>query len=171
MKFVFVALLMCLSFSAVADEPQSVTKQDVVAAAREFRTAVELIKDVHTAMAGNAPENFAVPKSKIVVYQRARKHLERSIDLNPFYPDVYVYLANSYWEIEDDLDRAIKTYSKAIDLDPTYDDVISARASVLVMLNRIADAKKDLQRLESLKSPHAAMIRTEIATHKEVREQ
>ena len=171
MRSVLVALLLCLTLSAVAGEPQSVAKQDVVAAAREFRTAVKLITDVHTAMAGNASENFAVPKSKIVVYQRARKHLEMSIDLNPFYPETYVYLANSYWEIEYDLDRTIKTYSKAIDLDPTYDDVISARASVLVMLNRIADAKKDLQRLESLKSPHAVMIRTEIASHKEGREQ
>ncbi len=163
MRIALITLVVAFTIRTDAAEPKPVPKQHVIEAAREFRKAVKIIADVQSAITVSNPSvEIAIPKSRRTDYLRARKHLRRSIDLNSYYPETYVFLANSYWELEDDLVMTIKYYSKAIDLDPTFDSVISARAAAFIQIKRIKDAEADLARLDELKSEFASQIRREI---------
>ncbi len=152
------------------------TKENAIEAIREYRTGVKLISAIHAdlkqfSFTTDPADEIGIPKERIEDYQRARKHLEKSVALNPYLPEAYVFLANSYWEIENDLQKTIEYYSKALDLDPDYDDVISARGQVFIILKRIEDAEKDLQRLEALESDHAPPLREQVAELKTSSEQ
>ncbi len=150
------------------DNSDSLTKLDVIQAFREYRTAVKIITAIHsdlmyTSLTTDNSDEVNIPKERLEDYKRAREHLERSITLNPFFPDAYLFLANSYWEIEDDLHKTVDYYNKAIEIDPDYDDVISARGQVFIALKQIEEAERDLLLLEALDSEFAEALRYQIA--------
>ena len=141
-----------------------VTKEDAIQAIRDYRAASKLIAGIHMElMRIDLGEKLEIPKARIEDYKRARKLLEQSVARNPYFPDAYLLLANSYWEIENDLARTVEFYTKALEVDPEYDDIISARAAVHLQLNQVEAAEKDLERLVALGSEHADPIREEIA--------
>jgi tetratricopeptide (TPR) repeat protein len=163
-------------FSASAENPDTMTKENAIEAFREYRTGVKLISGIHTdlmqtSITADPADEIEIPKERIEDYKLARKHLEKSVTLNPYFPEAYVFLANSYWEIENDLQKTVEYYSRALEIDPDYDDVISARGQVFVILNRVEDAEKDLERLEALDSDHAPPLRKQIAELKTNSEQ
>ena len=148
--------------AASADNPDSVTKENIIAASREYRTAVKLISAIslQSSFVGGNTER---PKEGLEDYERARRHLKQSIALNPYLPEAYFYLANSYGVIENDLQKTVEYYSRALEIDPDYADVIYSRGNAFISLKRIEDAEKDLRRLEALKSSHAPSLRERIA--------
>ncbi len=159
-----------------ADSAKAVTKENAIQAFREYRAAVKLISSIHTelmqsSLTDNSIGEVVIPKKELENYRQARKHLEQSITLNPYFPEVYVFLANSYWEIEEDLDKVVIFYSKALELDRDYSEVISARGHVLTLLGRIEEAQRDLETLTKLDSEFADSLRSDIATAKAKREQ
>lgn len=169
MRAILVCALFVLSWaSASGDDSESVTRQNAIEAFREFRVAAKLISAIHAELMqasfpGEATEELEIPKERLADYKQARKRLERSAALNPFFPEVYVLLANSYWEIENDLEKTVDCYGKALKLDPDYDDVLSARGQVYLLMERVEEAERDLRRLEALKSEHAPSLREQIA--------
>ena len=172
MKFLLIgaALLSCMT-SVSADTRKVVTKDEAQKAFREYRTAVKLITSIHTDLmqsniTSDSTDEFEIPKKHIGNYKLARKHLEASIKLNPYYPEAYVFLANSYWEIENDLKKVVVYYSKALEFDPEYEGVVSARGHVLTLLGRIEEAEKDLETLKGLNSEFTDSLRNDIATAK-----
>ena len=169
-------MLLISTFSVLADTPETVTKENAIEALREYRTGVKLISAIHTdlmqvSFAADPAEELEIPEEQIRDYKKAREHLEKSIALNPYFPEVYVFLANSYWEIENDLQKTVEYYSKALEIDPDYDDVISARGQVFIILKQIEYAEKDLKRLDALKSDHAQPLREQITKLKDNSEQ
>lgn len=177
MKPLITWLVLLLSgLTAYATPSEPVTKEDAIAAFREYRRGVKLITAIHSDLmqaswTATADKKLEITAQQKVDYQQARKHLQKSISLNPYFPDAYVVLANSYWELENDLQQTLTYYNKALEIDPDYDDVISARGQVLILLKRVADAEKDLQRLEALESDHAPALREQITELKAQRKQ
>ena len=174
MKYMLVImnLLMLLSCAGVTASERKVSKSDALDAFREYRKAARMIVDVHKKhMAKILPDDpdaeAKFSKDLIAQYLQARKHLEKSIAHNPYFPDAYLLLANSYWDIEDDLQKTVEFYTKALEIDPEYADVISARAQVYILLARVKDAEQDLLKLDKLKSEHADPLRAQINEFKE----
>jgi tetratricopeptide (TPR) repeat protein len=168
-------LLILGTFPAFADDAGTLTKKDAIEAFRHYRAGVKMISAIHAdlmqlSITAEPNEGVKIPKERIGAYEQARGHLEKSIALNPYFPEAYVFLANSYWELENDLAKTAEYYGKALEIDPDYDDVISARGQVFVLLERIEEAERDLQRLEALGSAFAKSLREQIAALKAKRE-
>ena len=170
-SLIIVAALLSCIITVSADTTDAVTKDKALKAFREYRTAVKLISIIHSdlmrsTISTDSKEEFNIPKKDIESYKRARKHLEESIKLNPYFPEAYVYLANSYWEIENDLEKVVTYYSKALELDPEYAEVVSARGHVLTQLGRVKEAGNDLNTLVRLESEFTDSLRKDIAVAK-----
>ncbi|BDS06812.1 hypothetical protein NT6N_18520 [Oceaniferula spumae] len=147
--------------------PNKVTKEQAIEAFQEYRAGVKIVTAIHKELIQrgfDAEEDgeIKMKPEQLTKYKVARKHWQKSVGLNPLFPEVYVFLANSYWEIENDLPTTIQYYNKALEIDPDYDDVISARAQVYLLLKQLDAAEKDLLRLEALDSEHAESLREEI---------
>lgn len=150
-----------------ADVSNKVSKEQAGEAFREYRAGVKIITKIQAdlmqrGLVAEPMVEIEMLPEQVLEYKKARKHWLRSVALNPHFPDVYVFLANSHWEIENDLVKTIDYYTKALEIDPDYDDVLSARAQVYLLLKQTDAAEKDLLRLEALDSEHAEPLREEI---------
>lgn len=168
MKHTLCCLLLILNvMPCFSQEAKPLTKQEAVEAYKEYRIGVKKILSVQqeilgASFANDGGKKIEIPEHRVADYKAARKHLEKSASLNPYFPEVYVFLANSYWELENDLEKTVEYYSKALDLDPDYDDVISARGYVYTLQGKRDLAMRDLKKLEELKSPHVDGLKDEI---------
>ncbi|WP_165440829.1 hypothetical protein [Rubripirellula amarantea] len=92
-------------------------------------------------------------------YREARDTLQRSIELNPYFPDAYVLLGNACSEIDGDNDTMLQYYDDAIALDPDNDEFHNARMSHHLSSGALDQALIDLGHLERLQSGYAESMR------------
>ena len=95
-------------------------------------------------------------------YRLARPHIDRSIELNPFYSPAYEMRAVILRDAEKELKLAIQDFTKAIELDPEFVSAIVARGELFVSLGEFEHARIDLATLEQRKSPRANGLRAKI---------
>ena len=168
MKPIYALLLVIsLCLSAKADTEATLPVESVKSAFREWRIAMDIIVTPEfDAEDYSAKPGYPTLEPYFKRWRKTRPHLEKAISLNPYFPDAYALLARSYWEVGDDLPKAVELYSKALELDPEYGQMLLDRGQVYLHMDDIKKSEEDLARLEALKSPHAETLRGQIAESK-----
>jgi tetratricopeptide (TPR) repeat protein len=163
----FIALTALLSLGEVAGEPESIPKDDLIEAYREFRAAAAEFTAGMTAMYEAA--SFASKKSEAEMkadrdrrYRAALPHIELSVELNPYYSPAYEMRAIILRDAKGDLAGAVRDFTTAVELDPEQESSIVARAELLLQLGRIEEARRDLADLEGRESRRAPILRGKI---------
>lgn len=146
---------------------ESITKEQALEAYAEFSTGSRIINGIHQGLMADSlaeeDEDLGFSEEQVADYLKARKHIEKSIEINPYFPEAYLFLANSYWEIEDDKDSVIKYYTQALDLYPHYEEVLVARGQIYSLLEKRDLALKDLEVLTELDSTFAWALQAELS--------
>ncbi|GEM_PF-1595624 len=129
------------------------TKEQVIEANCELRKAEKLINHVSNELferdlINDFMEGENLPEDLRIEYLSARVLLESAVAKNPLLSDAYNLLANSYWEIENDLERTLFFQGKALDLDPENETLIHSRTLVLMDLGRLDEAEREVERLK-----------------------
>lgn len=135
---------------------ESVTRENIVQAFVELETASHLIGVMHEEIIASLPpdeESITLtefPKDKLPLYQKAFGHLQKSAELNPYIPEVHSKIGDYYNEALRDKAKALAAYDKAIELLPAYIPALGARASILLDLGKLDDAKSAIEALQEI---------------------
>lgn len=162
-----IVLTAILGLGIAAGEPESIQKDDLIEAYREFRAAAAEFTAGTAAMFEAA--SFASKKSEKEMesdrkrnFRAALHHLDRSIALNPFYAPAHEMRGVILRETGENLPAAVVSFSKAVELDPEQESSIVVRGELLLRLGKIEEARRDLASLEKLNSRRATGLRTKI---------
>ena len=162
-----IALPALLGLGEAVGEPQSIPKEDLIQAYREFRDATEEFTAGMTAMyesssfsSKRSEEDLKADRNKR--YRAALPHIERSIKLNPFFAPAYEMRAVILRDAMGDPEGAVRDFTRAVELDPEQESPIVARAELLLQLGRMDEALQDLSELEERKSRRAASLRAKV---------
>lgn len=82
-------------------------------------------------------------------YDAAISLFNKTIDLKPNYAEPQCNLGNSYVQLRD-YDKAIDAYQKAVSIDSSYVEAYYNLASSYEKINKVADARKYLEKLRQL---------------------
>lgn len=87
--------------------------------------------------------------------QRARRHIQRAVELDPSSPDYLYWLGHAYSNALD-YPRALTAYRRAHDLDPTWEPPAQVMIEMAWSMGRREEAISHLRRLERQASPYQA---------------
>lgn len=99
--------------------------------------------------------------------QRARRHAERGLTLDPLDPFVNFTMGRSFW-LEGDLDRSLSWLERATSISPNYAQGIYARAWTEALSDKPSEARSHVDlamRLSPIDPLYYAMLATRAFTH------
>lgn len=155
MKILRILIINLFVVIMVKGEEKKISSKDLILAYQIYNKASHkidlLMNEVLNDSYLKEEINF-LTKNQIIIYKESRDLLLKSIELNPFHPDVYLYLGNSFWDIENDHEKTLEYFQKALDIYPLNEDILIARITLLINLKKFELAKNDLEKLKEIGS-------------------